>query len=370
MKWWFRLNKSRLYRRFNFDPHYFILRSCKLDRVFKNNIIQRKYLKKLKHKKNRIKFLHKIRKRYWGRLKNFNKIDLRQKLFFSHGVNLKKKWYSNFWKKVKFNYNLKISRYKLKSKKKFSRRLYRLRKLFKKIVWLKVRKFRYKTIIQKRKTKKIDPFHARVKAHRRKRYSKRIWLGVNKYRKKQKTWWLLRINLRKTAIHYGFKKLKKFGMMYRKANVSMAINSYQNDKLESMLNLFLIKINMFDNIFLANNFIKYSNITLLDGCHIFDPYHYVSVKQIVSFSKVTWMQNIFKKKALFNKYNYVKNYNTKKNKKLTKLVRILTNVPFYIHYDYQIMCFSSYRLPNKQEHAKELVTVKDSWCIDTQLHYN
>jgi len=230
----------------------------------------------------------------------------------------------------------------------------------------------FRVTLEKRKRR--TKAKKRYKTIMRKIYFQAVWLFIKKFRKKKKDWWLIRINLRKTAIYYGFTNLKKFRFVNKYADKSMSIKTYHNDKLENMLNIFLLKIGLFDNIFVSNNFIKASGYININFKKVFDPYRYVHVKDIVSFINIKKIQNIYKKRCMFSKSFYLKKY--KKSNKLNKnvyssiLVKIIYNVPKYIHYDYQIMCFCIYRLPNRKELFSANNKLADTWAIDTRLKYN
>jgi len=367
MRSWFRLNRNKLYRRFIFDPHNIIIKSTKIDKSFKIIVsLRKRNLIKIK-KKKRLRFKKKIK---IVPRKIYTKKDIKMKLLsFGNRIKYKKKWYKNFWSKIKLNYFLKSNLRKVVRKKEtplqYKRRRMKLN--------LKHKKLRaYRRSLRKRKSNNNTSSRNIYKRGVRKRMAKYIWLHVKRSIKKKKTWWLIRITLRKTAIYYGFKSLKKFRFFNKYDDSAMKARGFSSNKLESMLSIFLLRLNIFDDIFVSNNFIKFSGLILVNFKVVYNPHWYVKMNQIVSFSNLKKMQSIFKKRIIFSKYFFVKKYTVKKKKySCAKLLRIVRNVPLYIHYDYQIMCFSIYRLPNK----KELLNSKkgginSSWAINTRLEYN
>lgn len=347
-----------LYRKFSFDPHNFILKSFKIDKSFKHIVVNKKifFIKEMKET-DKIKF--NTIKRFF-----FKKYNLRERKIkkFNPVINVKKKWYYNFWEKIKLNY-LKKNRIKFKDtqfKHKLNFLMMRRRQVLK-------RRF-YDITLEKRKQITTSS-RVKHKIKRIKTLTQRVWLYVKKHQKIKKNWWLLRICLRKTAIYYGFKSLKKFRFINKFADSSMAIKSYHNDKLESMLNMFLLSINLFDNIFISNNFIKFSGFVNINFKPIYEPNRYLKVGQIVSFSNIRKVQNIFKKRCMFSKYFYLKKYK-KGSIFLKTIMKILHNAPKYVHYDYQLMMFCIFRLQNKKEQNQCYNKLKNTWSIDTKLQYN
>jgi len=371
MRSWFRLKRNKLYRRFNFDPHNFILKTIKLDKSFKNIVAikKKKYgLKKSIYKKNlikkKIKYLRNLKKYHY-----IKKFSIRAHKRSWNIKNLKKKWYTNFWAKIKTNYFIKKHRI-LKKKTKFkSYRDRRKNKAIKNSRRTYIKKIKLKLRLKKRSRNVagVNLYKDRV----RKRLSQKVWLFVKKSYKKKKTWWLLRITLRKVTMYYGFKSLKKFRLINKFVGSPVSKKYYQSNKPESMANILLLRINVFDNIFVSNNFIKYSNLFLVDFKNIYNPYQIIEINQIISFLNVKKIQYIFKKRIMFSKYFFVKNYKNKnRNLYNRKIIKIINNVPLHIHYDYQIMCFCIYRSPNKKEMLSNKKGINEFWAIDTRLQYN
>lgn len=354
-----------------FDPHDIILKAAKLDKSFKSIISFLKWKNILQQRKKSRKILKKLKKKKTMRTKRyFSKKDIKIISSFSFPFRNKKKWYKNFWSKIKLNYFIKKINFRpRKIKKKETRSDYRGRKIRVKNRYKLLYRIRRKWVSRKKYTNTSGK--SIYKKGVRRRMAKFVWLSVIKSKKKQKTWWSIRIIIRKTAIYYGFKNLKKFRFTNKFNDSAMKIKAYSNNKLEFMLNIFLLRLNIFDNIYVSNNFIKFSSLIEINFKNTYNPFQYVKLNQIVSFSNLKKMQGIFKKRIIFSKYFFVKNYKFKKKCLLSKkIIKIIANVPLYIHYDYQIMCFSIYRLPNKKELLNFKKGINDSWAIDTRLKYN
>jgi len=354
-----------------FDPHNIILKSIKLDKSFKNLMALRKlkkYKKKLKIKKLYLKKIKKKARKFFY-LKNYKKkLLISRKRFIKANSNLKKKWYENFWSKIRLSYFFKKKR-KTCRKKKENWLRYKKRRAFLALKFRVRKKFLNK--IELKRKPNITKGKNMHKINVRRRMAKFVWLRVKKSIKRQKTWWLLRIILRKTVIYYGLKNLKKLRFINKFNDSAMKLKFFNNNKLEFMLNIFLLRINMFDNIYVSNNFIKFSNIVQIDFKRVYDPFKCVKQKQIISFLNLKRMQSIFKNRILFSKYFFIKKYKFKKKSLFNrKLISVISNVPLHIHYDYQIMCFSIYRLPNKKELLNNKKGINDSWALDTKLQYN
>lgn len=145
---------------------------------------------------------------------------------------------------------------------------------------------------------------------------------------------------RKVAFYYGFINMKKFRYIYN-VNKNMPVNSNYGLKLECMLNMLILRLNMFDNIFQINNMIRKSRFINIDNALCTYPYRIVNVFQTISISKYYFkkMLNIFIKRCRFNKSYLLKNF-VKKGFKRKRIIRNVVNIPNFIEYNYKIMHFT------------------------------
>lgn len=305
------------------------------------------------------------KKKWWLKEK---KKKLKIKNFYK---NLKlKNWKYNFWSKFKYNY--------FNSKKKYGirllKRLFRKKKVakWKKAGFLKFRlRFYYKKSskpIRRHSTKK------EMKKKKKKLLARLTWLKISRVRKKKKTWWLLRVNLKKTAYFYGIKKLQKFRYINNLFNKVMGLNFYAACRLECMLNMVLFRVNVFDNIYIVNNFIRACGI-FVNKKRVNYPFRVVKVNEFISFPLYMFKKvfSIFVKRSKFNKSFLLKKYKKKfKKYRLMHLLKNFVNLPPYIEYNYKILHFVLWRLPTRKEFLGAYFKGKNTydWDLDTQLKYN
>lgn len=370
MKWWFKLNKNKLYRRYKFDPNNFLLKKGKMTKVLKFLM----YFQKL----NKTKILFKKKKLFFNKLKNTKKSNKTKKFYYGKkkktfkktGVNF---WYLNFWNKIKINYFFKKKKLKFKNLRRNFRfvKSKQIRKNLNKRIKNRIFYERYKV----KKLKISDSTKKNFKIKKRNFYKKFVWLFVKASKKRKKTWFLVRIALRKSAIYHGFTKLKKFRYIYKSNIKAMPVYYNYNLKLENMLNIFILRLNFFDNIFVVNNFIKRSEWIYIDYKKKRYPFKFLKIGQILSFWPLKNLQSIFKKRSMFNKSYYLKKLKEKIRRNISskifkvKLVKIIKNVPKHIFYDYQIMHFCLIKGVNKFDSTNKK-KIYDDWCLETRLQYN
>ncbi len=370
MRWWFKLNNNKLYRKYNYDPNDFILKKGKMTKVFKALLYFKKFNKLKKILKKRKKILVKL-KRANNRLKIYKLSKKVKKSFFVK----KYTWYNNFWNKIKINYFQKKNRrnfvYKknyINKKKNYDNFVKNLEKRSKSIIYYE-KKYR-------KRLKITDLVKKNYKIRKRNLMRKFVWLFIKASKRKQKTWFLVRIALRKSAIYHGFKKLKKFRYIF-KSNVKASSNFYNYSfKLENMLNIFLLNLNLFDNIFIVNNFIEKSGWLYINYRKKKYPFKVLKINQVVSFWPIKKVQSIFKKRSLYNKNNYLKKIKKSVHEKKfvyvnkLKMVKNIYNLPNYIFYDFQIMHFCLLK-PSNHFKIKYLdKTTYSDWALESRLKYN
>ena len=150
---------------------------------------------------------------------------------------------------------------------------------------------------------------------------------------------------RKVAFYYGFINIKKFRFINNYSK-RMPVNTNYGVKLECMLNIFMYRLNFFDNIFHINNVIKKVRIIEINNKICIYPYRVVNLFDTVSISKHFFkkMFNIFLKRSKYNK-SYLLGKLIRKGKKKKKVMRNLINIPDFIEYNYKIMHFTMFDKP-------------------------
>lgn len=359
MKSHIKVTQSKLYRKYLIDPHNFLIKRGKISKTLKYILykifilIKKKYL--IRRKKNFIRFRKK--KKLRNNLKIFN-------------------WKKNFWK------NFKIYLVKKSLKKKKLRKLIRVKI---RRVSRRIRKYRYiysKKPLKKKLSKKRaivrNVLYGLVRnANFRYRKSRKLtWLKAFYFGKKRKTWWLLRETRKKTALYYGIIKLKKFRYINELCFKKMALPVFYNIRLECMINICLLRLNLLDSLFQINNLIKKTKIININNTVCFYPYRVIKVNDSIVISKFYFkkMFYIFLKRSKFNKSALLKNNKQKKGVKKKRIIRNVINVPNWIEYNYKIMHFTLWRLPKLHEiksygYGYAGNTLFD-WAIDTKLKYN
>lgn len=318
---------------------------------------------------------------------------------------LKKKW--GFWgSSRRFRFRnvyqkncIKIKRAKKSEKNYKTGFLANLKKLYKKkkINFLSIRKRMYKKIINGHIAYKLYKKIPKIKrryayyykyrgANRRsltkrawisklsRRYRGMAWLKVGFKRKAHKNWWLMRELKRKVAFYYGFIHMRKFRYI-NNFNKNMAVNSNYGLKLECMLNIFILRLNFFDNIFQANNLIRKTRFINIDNKLCTYPYRIVNVFQTVSINKFYFkkMLNIFIKRCKFNKSYVLKNF-VKKGYRRKRVIRNVVNIPSFIEYNYKIMHFTVIDRPKLSQLKGYGYGLDNSslftWSVNTKIRYD
>ena len=122
----------------------------------------------------------------------------------------------------------------------------------------------------------------------------------------------------------------------------MNINHNYIVKLECMLNIFVLRLNLFENIFQINNLIKKARFIEVEGRLCTYPYRVINVFETVSISKFYFKKalNIFIKRSRYNKTFLLKKNVFTKGKKKMRALKNTINIPSFIEYNYKIMHFT------------------------------
>lgn len=362
MKSHIKVTQSKLYRKYLIDPHNFLIKRGKLNKTLK--YILCKVFIILKKKQNLKK--RRVKKKIF-RIKRRIKAKTNLKIF---------SWKKNFWK----NFKIYLSKKNLKKKK--LRKLIRIKM---KRVYKRIRIYRsmysrgiLKKRISKRRAIVRNVLYGLVRNSNFKfrRSRKLTWLKAFYFGKKRKTWWLLRETKKKTALYYGILKLKKFRFINELCFKKMALPAFYNIKLECMINICLLRLNLLDSLFQINNLIKKTKIIEINGVVCFYPYRVLKTNDSIIIAKFYFkkMFYIFLKRSKFNKSALLKNNKQRKGVKKKRIIRNVINVPKWIEYNYKIMYFTLWRLPKLHEiksygYGYRGNTLFD-WAIDTKLKYN
>ena len=394
LKWWFKVNQNKLYKKYNFDPHGYLLRKAQITKTFKfllNNfkysVLKKLYVKKVQINKFRQRFFKAFKRRSW-KYKHFFRRKSKKKIKKKKRIVVKrilKNWNYNFWNKFETNYfnrafkNLKQNKYSsfffLRAfKRSIDNRFSRGYRIKNRLRWINRNRKKHK-----RNKKKVSVRNS-AKRKRRKLMKQITWLNVIKYRKKQKAWWLMRVTNKKAAFFYGVIQLKKFRYINKLNNRNIPLSYYYSNKLQCMLNIVLFRLNFFDNIFIANNFIRIAGIVLVNNKKVLYPFRFIKINDVISFHPAHFkkMFNIFYKRSKFNKSFIIKKmkkkpYRSKPSSfKLLKAVKNFVNVPSYIEYNYKIMHFILWRQPYENDFLSLGFKYYNThlWSFETQLQYN
>ena len=206
------------------------------------------------------------------------------------------------------------------------------------------------------------------------KYSNISWIKVNSALKKPESWWVIRELKRKVAFYYGFINIKKFRYISN-FNKNMSVNSNYGIKLECMLNIFFLRLNLFDNIFQINNLIRKTRFININNKLCTYPYRVINVFDTVSINKYYFkrMLNIFIKRCRFNKSYVIKSF-IKKGYKRKKIIKNVVNVPNFIEYNYKIMHFTMIDRPKLNQIKSQGFGLDNeslfTWSVNTKLKYH
>lgn len=387
LKWWFKRNQNKLYKKYNFDPHGYLIRKAQITKTFKfllknfkYTVVKKLYIKKMQINKFNKRLIKAYKKKKWKYTVDLKFKQRKKKKILKKIV---KNWNYNFWNKFKTNYFNK-SFNKLGQTKYSS---FFFLKIYRRLIQDKFTKnYVIKNKIKQNYKKKFNAHKRRIssknlaKRKRRKLMKQITWLNVIKYRKKQKAWWLLRVTNKKAAFFYGITQLKKFRYINKLNKKNIPLSTFYAHKLECMLNIVLFRLNFFDNIFIVNNFIRIAGIVLVNNKKVLYPFRFIKINDVISFQTVYFkkMFNIFYKRSKFNKSFILKKIKKKNiqfkptNFKLLKSVKNFINVPSNIEYNYKIMHFIMWRLPHENEFLSLNFRYYNThvWCFETQVQYN
>ena len=109
----------------------------------------------------------------------------------------------------------------------------------------------------------------------------------------------------------------------------MALPVFYNIRLECMINICLLRLNLLDSLFQINNLIKKTKIVEINGVVCFYPYRVLKMNDSIIIAKFYFkkMFYIFLKRSKFNKSALLKNNKQKKGVKKKRIIRNVINVP-------------------------------------------
>lgn len=404
MKRFFKI-KKKIYRKYFGDIWGQVIIKGQLTRTFKFllEIYRIKQIKSLFYGK---KTALRLRKAYFHRKKlNLNNYDptiltyyfdffdkdrfIYDKDYKDHTIH---NWKENFWRH--FSNVYKYSQKSHARKKSFTRNhlsVLRLTSKHKLARGNRLKKFLEadkKVDFYKRVKKPANYSNEKHKAYiekKRRFYNHISWLEVKHswWKRKISNWWYVRMTEKRTAIFYGIFSVKKFRYIQNLSQKAMSLHVFYALKLEMMLNMVLFKLNIFNNIYFSNNFIKLNGI-LLNNRPVYYPFRSITRNDVVSFSKI-YFKKIFNLFTL--KLYHSRSLILKKAKKITNwqkaekyfLINFLRNPrvvfdkPRYFVVNYKIMHALLWRFPKKSEITGSYVFPGSNaydWNISTQLSYN
>jgi ribosomal protein S4 len=143
--------------------------------------------------------------------------------------------------------------------------------------------------------------------------------------------------MRKLALFYGIKNLKKLRYIQHFATKAMGLRNYAIIHLETMVNIVLFRMNLFNNVYMSNNFIHLGGIAINEKT-IFYKHRFLRVNDILSINKIffkkifnifyqrlTFTRRILKKKGFFFFHNRL----------ITP--KLILNSPKYLQVNYKVL---------------------------------
>ena len=157
-----------------------------------------------------------------------------------------------------------------------------------------------------------------------------------KKRKKRSLFGLKNIYYKKISLFFGFKKVSSFLKIYDLGGSVWGRNkSVVLSLLESRLEVFLLRLNLFPSIYFIKKFISHGNV-FVDNKTITYPSHLLSLNQIVSFNRK------------YYKYLYVWLKSSLKSK------RTYLNYPSFMEVDYKLLVAMLIRYPDFKSLTKPM----------------
>lgn len=158
-------------------------------------------------------------------------------------------------------------------------------------------------------------------------------------KKKVKKWSLFglkNIYYKKISLFFGFKSISGFLKLYNKYSKSWGVNEFvAMSLLESRLETFLLRLNLFPSVYFVKNFILHKNV-FVDNRIISYSSHILKLNEIVSFNK----------KYHKRLYAHIK--------QALKSRKVFINFPPFIEADYKLLVAMLIRRPDLNSLTKPM----------------
>jgi len=105
---------------------------------------------------------------------------------------------------------------------------------------------------------------------------------------------------RRVALHYGFTSLKKFRYIFNLYESGMNFNLKSACRLELMLNMVILSLNIVDNITFSNSFVRIIGV-LINGNKVNYPYRNLLKGDMIGFEKTKFFKTFKVIKSRFKK---------------------------------------------------------------------
>lgn len=304
------------------------------------------------------KFFFNILKKRNLFFKNF-KLSRNIFLFYNKYISIQKK--SNYFKKQK-KLDMKISNI-------FHHLIYFCKNFaYKKKKPKYVRRFIGKDFFDdKRMYKLAKRREALLKKNPYMNYSSWITLEWNKNQARKSIWWKNRILTRKLSLYFGFINKKKFRFVQSLNFKAMQHNVWVSSRINLMISVLLLKLNIFNNFYFIKNFIKIGGCAVNNNIVTY-PYRILKKGDIISINKIYF-------RVIFNKI--IKKYITlkKKNYIIKNNSTIFNYPPDYIEINYKILTATIWRNISTKDTYNNIIyfdpfiTNISDWILSSKLSY-
>jgi hypothetical protein len=175
---------------------------------------------------------------------------------------------------------------------------------------------------------------------------------------------------KKMALFYGIITKRKFKFINNLTFLAIKLQLTAALKLESMLSIFLFRINLFTNMYTIINFIK------LEGCLINKkivvyPFRMLKIGDVITINK-KYFNKLLNDFYIKFRSRYIYNIRKKDSTLLNRPLPIL-QFPSYIFVNYKIMHFKFLRYPKKREIISPIAFpftgAGTDWSISTRSTY-